>query len=79
MENSEGVFEKGPSKKKKNKDQTDKLYQKIGQLEIENDFLKKLVQNRPIKTRLEMVELKHKKLSLQFVIVILKISSAQCF
>ncbi len=64
LENSEGVFEKRSSKKKKDKDQTDKLYQKIGQLEIENDFLKKkLVQNRPMKTRLEMVEPKHKKLS----------------
>lgn len=41
LENSEMVFaEKGP-KKGKTINKTDKLYQKIGQLEVENDFLKK--------------------------------------
>lgn len=41
LENSEMVFAEKRAKKGKTKDKTDKLYQKIGQLEVENDFLKK--------------------------------------
>lgn len=42
LENSETIFEKKTAEKRKKKDgQTDKLYRKIGQLEVENDFLKK--------------------------------------
>lgn len=42
LEYSEDIFEKPEKKKKgKQKDETDKLYRKIGKLEVENDFLKK--------------------------------------
>ena len=41
LENSEGVFKEKTSQKDKTEVQAAKLYQKIGQLEIENDFLKK--------------------------------------
>jgi len=41
FENSEKVFTDKNSKKDKSGEKMDKLYQKIGQLEVENDFLKK--------------------------------------
>ena len=41
LENSAGVFEKGAKKEKEAVD-VEKLYAKIGQLEMERDFLKKV-------------------------------------
>ncbi len=42
LSNCESVFSKGEEKKVKHQDdQTAKLYEKIGKLEVENDFLKK--------------------------------------
>lgn len=42
LDNAETVFDKKTSTKKEHKEvDTDKLYQKIGKLEMERDFLKK--------------------------------------
>ena len=41
LANAEEVFTKKSSKKKNSEKEMEKLYQKIGQLEIEKDFLKK--------------------------------------
>jgi len=41
LANAEEVFAKKSSKKKNSEKEMEKLYQKIGQLEIEKDFLKK--------------------------------------
>lgn len=40
LENAENAFS-SKNKKEESDNQVDKLYQKIGQLEVENDFLKK--------------------------------------
>jgi transposase-like protein len=41
LENSSEVFDKKSSKESDEEIDVDKLYSKIGQLEVENDFLKK--------------------------------------
>jgi len=41
LENMSSVFEKEPSKKKEESPDLDHLYSQIGQLKVENDFLKK--------------------------------------
>lgn len=41
LENSEKAFTGKSPKKDKSVEKMDRLYQKIGQLEVENDFLKK--------------------------------------
>ena len=43
LENAENAFT-SKNKKEESDNQVDKLYQKIGQLEVENDFLKKSYQ-----------------------------------
>lgn len=39
--NAESVFEKGSTEKSKEETEQEKLYKVIGQLKVENDFLKK--------------------------------------
>jgi transposase len=41
LENMSSVFEKGTSKKNEENIDVEKLYAQIGQLKVENDFLKK--------------------------------------
>lgn len=41
LDNAERAFESSGSKKSESDDELNKLYQKIGRLEVENDFLKK--------------------------------------
>jgi len=41
LENMSSVFEKEPAKKKEENPDLDHLYSQIGQLKVENDFLKK--------------------------------------
>lgn len=41
LDNADKVFSEKPSKKEDPEAKMGKLYQKIGQLEVENDFLKK--------------------------------------
>lgn len=41
LANAESVFEKGSDSKSKDESEQEKLYKVIGQLKVENDFLKK--------------------------------------
>ena len=54
IEHGAEVFEK--KKESGNEIDTDKFYSKIGKPEMENDFLKKLKENRTMKERQELVD-----------------------
>ena len=41
LDNAENAFDSGKDESKKEHQQIDSLYRKIGELEVENDFLKK--------------------------------------
>ena len=41
LDNAEDIFQDGRAKKKQETHNVDELYQKIGKLEVENDWLKK--------------------------------------
>lgn len=43
LENASSVFDKG-NQKNKSEDNTDKLYKTIGELKVENDFLKNVLE-----------------------------------
>jgi transposase len=51
LENMAMVFERGSSSSKDEQVDVEKLYAQIGQLKVENDFLKKVATNRGYETK----------------------------
>jgi transposase len=61
-----GLFESGKSTKLSSvkADNSDKLYEQIGRLQVKNTFLKKVIVNFNTTQRLEMIEDNHEDLSI---------------
>lgn len=55
LANAEADFG-GAAKEEEPSVPTDQLYQQIGQLNVENGFLKKLAQSRPLRERLQLTD-----------------------
>lgn len=73
MDKSSLVFDIEKPKKTTEKE-TQKLYEKIGRLEVQIDFLKKIVEKHGVQSRKSMVEIRHKRLSIMEQCVLLSIS-----
>ena len=60
MENSAAAFGDKPRSKGESAVDVDQLYTKIGRLEVEHDFLKKLTKNGTVMMRRNFIESNHK-------------------
>ena len=80
LENVASVFEKGGRKSDdQDNPEIEKLYAQIGQLKVENDFLKKMQETGDMKARSELITPRIKKLSVRRQYQILSVSRSTLY